>query len=161
MVDIHIGAREQFPDDFYMTALGGGDQGGAAKAIGQPGIRLGLNRQFQDLQQALCPGIQEWIVQAVIADVDVGARLNERPHRVDPVAVGGCHDRRAPLGIAPIDLGAFLEQFLDGGRIAGLGCADELGRQDLDVGRRHGGGGNRWHNRHHRGVQPLSAWLQL
>jgi hypothetical protein len=108
-----------------MAALGSGDEGGSAEAVGKLRVGARIDGEPQDIQQPFRAGIQKGIIQAVIADVDIRACLDERAHGFYVVAVRGCHDWRTATRVAPIDIGAFTQPSLNGGAIAVFRGADE------------------------------------
>jgi hypothetical protein len=145
VVDIDVGVGEQLCDNIDMAALGGGGEGDAAEAVGEAGIGLRFDSQFEVLQETFGASIEERVVQAVIADIDIGAGLEQGAHGIHAVSIGGSHDGCATAVIAAIDLGAGLQAAENGRGIACFGGADELGGQVLGLSV-HGGGvkcGNR------------------
>ena len=64
-------------------------------------------------QQPLRAGVEEHVVEAVVAQVDVRARVHERPHGVGPARDGRDHHRRAAVGVLGIDRQAGGEEPLD------------------------------------------------
>jgi hypothetical protein len=61
-----------------MAALGGRDQGGAAKPIGNSSVGAGRDREPQNVEQSLRAGVQKWVIFEIIADVDIRAGRYQR-----------------------------------------------------------------------------------
>ncbi|MCY1462087.1 hypothetical protein D9M71_798240 [compost metagenome] len=72
-----------------MSALGRGDQRGAAEAIGTAQVGTMGQGQFEDLLVAAGAGQQVGAVLHAVLQVDVGAGVHQPPRHLYPVGGGG------------------------------------------------------------------------
>ena len=137
--EIRIGAgRDQVPRALDAALASGIEQGGEAALVHVLGTRLGddlalpltddaarvevgaLRRQELDHLGLALRGRphQRRLPAPVFPGVDVGARLEQPPGRVDVAAAGDGHQRRLTFRIPGIGIGARLEQRVDDRRRA-------------------------------------------
>ncbi len=104
-----------------MAAFGGGNQGGAAVAIGAAQLGTVGQGQRENVIQAARAGIQVSAVLHRILGVDVGTGFDQFACGIDVVAVGRQQQRGAALPIARFQIGAVLHCRTHGGGIASRG----------------------------------------
>ncbi len=125
MVDVDVGLRQQVAHHLDVAALAGRDQRGATEPVRERRIGAGLVDQAQDVEQPLGTGIQERVVEAVVLEVDIRLRVDQRLDRGRLAGDGRRQHGRAPVGIAGIDIGAVSERGTDLRHVARCRCRDE------------------------------------
>src|SRR5712692_4426782 len=105
-----------------MSSLRCRDNRDTTKTFRKSGIGVRLNCEFENIKPALRTSVQQWILFIVIANIDVGARLNKLSDHLRIMLVGRYHDRGSPLCVSHIDIRAFLEKFQGSLSISTLDC---------------------------------------
>ena len=105
VIDIDTGCDER-AHRLDMTTLRGGDQGGAAVAVGTFEVGAMSKRHLEDFETPARPGIKIRAIIDPILGVDVGAGINQRLGGFDPVAMGRNQQRGRTAAVARVDLHA-------------------------------------------------------
>ena len=123
MVHVDVRLLEQVAHDLDVAALARRDDRDPPVAVRQRGIGPGVVRDPQDVEQPLRAGVQEHVVEAVVAEVDVGAGIHEgrgvgpvRERRDHPGSSIRRHrpakaDARRPGGVVEAELCGHVRQY--------------------------------------------------
>ena len=128
MVHGHAGVHEDLRGA-RVAALAGGDERGAAEAVGAGHVRAVRQGHGEDLVQALGAGVEERRVLDVVLRVRVGAQVEQQCGDPRVIVPGGNDQRGLALGVAGLEVRAPAQR-----ERGGVGVAARCGLQQFGVG---------------------------
>ena len=134
---LHVGAvRQEQPDELHVPGLGGGHQRGFADGAGQVRVGAGLQQCVRERRAAVQRRLHERGDALVRRRVHVRAGLQQQRRGLAVVPVGGPVQRRGPIALGLVHVGALLEQDPHGG---GILLLDRVRQPGVAVGRGEAG----------------------